>query len=99
MLNAVLCRSLWLGVSQLSKVVSETIHTAAIVTRSKRRFAHGDTAHLCQGLVVVRRAGNHVDVGVDVVHLRSRGEMGYWRDGSRNFRGQTWRAGRRRIRG
>ena len=54
---------------QLAKVIAKTVDAAAVESRPERRFADGDAAHPRHPLVVIRHTGNHVHVGVDVIHV------------------------------
>jgi len=68
MLDTVLRRPLRLVLRDLEKVIAKTLHVPAVPARPECGFADGDTAHLGQRLVVVRRSGHHMNVGIDVIH-------------------------------
>ena len=70
MLNPVSGRTTRLNIGQLVKVITEPVDGTTIKPRPERRFAHRHATHACQRGVVVGRARDHVDVRIDVVHLR-----------------------------
>ena len=68
MLDAAPAGALRLELGELPEVVAEAVDAAAIEPGPEGRLADGDAAHAGHALVVVGHAGDHVDVGVDVVH-------------------------------
>ena len=52
----------------LTEVVVETLDPRAVEPRPERRLAHHDAPGESHALVVVGGPGDHVNVGVDVVH-------------------------------
>ena len=56
---------------ELPEVVAKAVDAAAVEPGPERRLAHRDAAHLGERLVVVRGPRDHVDVGIDVVHVHA----------------------------
>lgn len=53
---------------KLLEVIAKSVNAAAIVTGPKGGLADRNAAHLGESLIVIRRAGDHVNVGINVVH-------------------------------
>ena len=68
MLDSKLRCPLGLDISELMKIVPESIHASTIKPSPKGGFAHRHTAHPSERRVVVSRPRYHVDVRVDIVH-------------------------------
>ena len=70
-----------LVLGELAEVVAEPLRPRAVEPRPERRLADHHAAGQGHPLVVVGGAGDHVDVGVDVVH----GSPGVWSSGNDAF--------------
>ena len=68
MLDADGRRAFRFDLSQLTEVVAKPVDAATVESGPECRFAHRDAAHSGHAFVVVRHAGDHVNVRVDVVH-------------------------------
>src|SRR5260370_25449392 len=69
MANAELGGALRFVFGQVAEVVAEPVHGTAVEACPKRRFTDGDATTAGHAVVVVGDAGDHVDVGVEVVHF------------------------------
>ncbi len=59
-----------LDLGQVAEVVAEAVDGAAVEAGPEGRLADGDAAALGHAVVVVGDAGDHVDVRIDVIHIR-----------------------------
>src|SRR5262249_40391898 len=77
-LQAVLCRPLWLDLGELAEVIAKAINRAAVEAGPKRRLAHRHAAHLGQRPVVVGNPPHHVNMWVDVIHRKLAKKLSRW---------------------
>src|SRR5262249_2880848 len=68
MANVKLRRPLRLELGQVPKVIAKPFRRAAVEPSPKRRLRDRHAATLGHSLIVIRDAGNHVNVGVDVIN-------------------------------
>ena len=67
-LDAELSSTLGLELGELAEVIPKALDATAIEAGPESRFAHRNAPHSRQRFIVVGRARDHVDVGINVVH-------------------------------
>src|SRR5690625_5178609 len=69
--NAELRRPEALPAHQRSEIVEKTAHVGTRLTQPKRRLDHSAYAGVSHGLIVIRRAADHVNMWVEILHKQS----------------------------